>query len=93
MWKGSNATFIYTILQSLMENWSRSLLSALFNVPDIGLSEDLDRVIGVASPYPWASIFVAGAAAVATGLILSPLDIIRTRYVAITGSLDVKSHY
>jgi fusion and transport protein UGO1 len=79
VWKGSNATFIYTVLQSLLENWSRSLLSALFNVPDIGLRDDLDRLIDVASPYPWASLFVAGAAAVATGLILSPLDLVRTR--------------
>ena len=79
VWKGSNATFLYTVLQSLLENWSRSLLSALFNVPDLGGKDDLDRLIDIASPYPWASLFVAAAAAVATGLILSPLDIVRTR--------------
>lgn len=81
VWKGSNATFLYNVLQSLLENWSRSLLSALFNVPDLGVKDDLDRFIDIASPYPWASLFVAAAAAVATGLILSPLDIVRTRYV------------
>lgn len=79
VWKGSNATFIYSVLQSLLENWSRSLLSALFNVPDLGVRDDLDRLIDIASPYPWASLFVAAAAAVATGLILSPLDLVRTR--------------
>ncbi|KXX76575.1 Mitochondrial fusion and transport protein ugo1 [Madurella mycetomatis] len=81
VWKGSNATFIYSVLQSLLENWSRSLLSALFNVPDLGVKNDMDRLVDLASPYPWASLFVAAAAAVATGLILSPLDMVRTRLV------------
>ncbi|KAJ9160661.1 hypothetical protein NKR19_g2994 [Coniochaeta hoffmannii] len=81
VWKGSNATFLYTVLSSLLENWSRSLLSALFNVPDLGVKDDLDRLIDLASPYPWASLFVAAAAAVTTGLILSPLDLVRTRLI------------
>lgn len=79
VWKGSNATFLYTILQSLLENWSRSFLSAIFNVPDLGVKEDIDRLIDIASPYPWSSLFVAAAAAVATGVALSPLDLVRTR--------------
>ncbi|KAK3945748.1 mitochondrial fusion and transport protein ugo1 [Diplogelasinospora grovesii] len=81
VWKGSNATFIYSVLQSLLENWSRSLLSALFNVPDLGVRDDMDRLIDIASPYPWASLFVAAAAAVVTGVILSPLDLVRTRLI------------
>jgi hypothetical protein len=80
VWKGSNAAFLYTVLQSLLENWGRSFLSAIFNVPDMGVREDIDRMIDIASPYPWASLFVAAAAAVATGLALSPLDLVRTRY-------------
>lgn len=79
VWKGSNATFLYTVLQSLLENWSRSFFSAIFNVPDLGVKEDIDRLIDIASPYPWVSLFVAGAAAVATGVLLSPLDLVRTR--------------
>ncbi|KAI1466702.1 mitochondrial carrier [Daldinia caldariorum] len=81
VWKGTNATFLYTVLQSLLENWSRSLLSALLNVPDLGLKDDVDRLVDVASPYPWVSLCVAAAAAVATGLILSPLDLVRTRLI------------
>lgn len=80
VWKGSNATFLYTVLQSLLENWSRSFLSAIFNVPDLGVKDDIDRLIDIASPYPWASLFVAAAAAVATGVVLAPLDLVRTRY-------------
>ncbi|KXJ93411.1 mitochondrial carrier domain-containing protein [Microdochium bolleyi] len=81
VWKGTNATFLYTVLQSLLENWSRSLLSALLNVPDLGLKDDVDRLVDVASPYPWLSLGVAAAAAVATGLALAPLDLVRTRLI------------
>ncbi|KAI1043378.1 hypothetical protein LB505_002098 [Fusarium chuoi] len=86
VWKGSNATFLYTVLQSLLENWGRSFLSAIFNVPDMGVREDIDRMIDIASPYPWASLFVAAAAAVATGLALSPLDLVRTRLIVTPSS-------
>lgn len=79
VWKGSNATFLYTVLQSLLENWSRSFLSAIFNVPDLGVKDDIDRLVDIASPYPWASLFVAATAAVATGVLLAPLDLVRTR--------------
>ncbi|KAI0416758.1 mitochondrial carrier domain-containing protein [Xylaria grammica] len=81
VWKGTNATFLYSILQSLLENWGRSLLSALLNVPDLGFKDDVDRLVDIASPYPWASLCVAAAAAITTGLILAPLDLIRTRLI------------
>lgn len=81
VWKASNATFLYTVLHSLLENWSRSFLSAIFNVPDLGLKEDIDRIIDIATPYPWASLFVAAGAAVVTGLALAPLDLVRTRLI------------
>ncbi|KAH7318422.1 putative mitochondrial fusion protein [Stachybotrys elegans] len=86
VWKGSNATFLYTILQSLFENWSRSFLSAIFNVPDLGVKDDLERLVDIASPYPWASLLVAGVAAVATGVILAPLDLVRTRLIVTPSS-------
>ncbi|KAJ2974269.1 hypothetical protein NUW58_g8711 [Xylaria curta] len=86
VWKGTNATFLYSILQSLFENWGRSLLSALLNVPDLGVKDDVDRLVDIASPYPWASLCVAAAAAVTTGLILAPLDLIRTRLIVTSTS-------
>ncbi|TGJ87021.1 hypothetical protein E0Z10_g1725 [Xylaria hypoxylon] len=86
VWKGTNATFLYSILQSLLENWGRSLLSALLNVPDLGVKDDVDRLVHIASPYPWASLCVAAAAAVTTGLILAPLDLIRTRLIVTSTS-------
>ncbi|KAI0536748.1 mitochondrial carrier domain-containing protein [Xylaria digitata] len=86
VWKGTNSTFLYSILQSLLENWGRSLLSALLNVPDLGVKDDVDRLVEIASPYPWASLCVAAAAAVTTGLILAPLDLIRTRLIVTSTS-------
>lgn len=97
VWKGANASFLYGLLSSLLENWTRGVLSALFNVPDLGsvvagaagatagssggAAEALmDRLADVAAPYPWASLAVAATAALATGLLLAPLDIVRTRY-------------
>ncbi|RFU31535.1 hypothetical protein B7463_g4818, partial [Scytalidium lignicola] len=82
VWKGTNATFVYNILLRTIESWSRSMLSALFNVPDpsvmagLGMSADV-----LDAPYPWASLVVAVGAAAAAGLILAPLDIIRTRLI------------
>ncbi|PTB69634.1 mitochondrial carrier [Trichoderma citrinoviride] len=81
VWKGANATFLYTVLQSLLENWSRSFLSAVFNVPDLGVRDNIDRLVDIASPYPWASLLVAAAAAVTTSLALAPLDLVRTRLI------------
>ncbi|KAL6878917.1 mitochondrial carrier domain-containing protein [Trichoderma novae-zelandiae] len=81
VWKGANATFLYTVLQSLLENWSRSFLSAIFNVPDLGFKDNIDRLVDIASPYPWASLLVAAAAAVTTSLVLAPLDLVRTRLI------------
>jgi fusion and transport protein UGO1 len=80
VWKGSNATFVYAFLLKAVESWSRGVFSALFNVPDAGVIGGLGAVTEVAdSPYPWASLAVAVAASVATGLILAPLDLVRTK--------------
>lgn len=80
VWKGSNVTFMYSFLLKTIENWSRGVLSALFNVPDpgsiVGLSTAADVVDGT---YPWASLAVAVAAAVSAGLILAPVDLVRTK--------------
>ncbi|KFA77788.1 hypothetical protein S40288_00412 [Stachybotrys chartarum IBT 40288] len=86
VWKGSNATFLFTVLQSLLENWSRSFLSAIFNVPDLGVKDDLERLVDIASPYPWASLLIAGSAAVATGVLLAPLDLVRTKLIVTPNS-------
>jgi mitochondrial fusion and transport protein UGO1 len=82
VWKGSNATFIYSVLFKTVETWSRSLIAAIVNVPDPGMIAGLGLNVDVAdSPYPWASLGVAVAAAATAGLLLAPLDVVRTKSV------------
>lgn len=80
VWKASNATFFYSILLKTIEGWSRGLLSAIFNVPDPGSVVGLGASVEVIdTQYPWASLAVAVGAAAMAGVILAPLDIIRTK--------------
>lgn len=82
VWKASNTTFVYSLLLQSLEKWSRGLWSALLNVPDTGLNTGIEMSADFANlPYPWASLGVAIAAAATAGIILAPLDIIRTKYV------------
>ncbi|KAI9802376.1 MAG: mitochondrial fusion and transport protein ugo1 [Piccolia ochrophora] len=80
VWKGANATFIYSVLLRTVESWTRGLLAAIFNVPDPGLlaGVGIGGVDIADSLYPWASFSVAVAAAGIAGVLLAPLDIVRT---------------
>ncbi|KAF1991146.1 mitochondrial carrier [Aulographum hederae CBS 113979] len=81
VWKGTNSTFVYNVLSRTIESWTRSLLSALLNLPDPGLSGN--SAVGgldiVESPNPLLSLFVAVGAAGIAGVVLAPLDLVRTR--------------
>ncbi|KAI9707602.1 MAG: mitochondrial fusion and transport protein ugo1 [Candelina mexicana] len=83
VWKGANTSFVYSILHKTIESWSRSLLSALLNVPDPGLvaGAGVGGLDIVDSPYPLASLGIAVAAAGLAGLFLAPLDMVRTRLI------------
>jgi fusion and transport protein UGO1 len=85
IWKGTNSTFVYNVLLKTIETWTRSLLSALLNLPDpallsIGPSTTPGGLSILDSPNPMAGIAVAVAAAGIAGLVLAPIDMIRTRY-------------
>lgn len=82
-WKGTNITFIYTILLKGIETWTRSMLAALFNLPDPGLVGATGSIGGldiIDSPSPFTSLIVAVSAAGLAGVLLAPLDMARTRY-------------
>lgn len=85
VWKGTNVTFLYSLLLKTLETWTRSMFSALFNLPDPGFITDVGGGVGgldiLDSPSPLASLGVAVVAASVAGLLLAPLDIVRTRYV------------
>ena len=78
VWKGTNVTFVHALLSKTVENWSRGLIAALMNLPDPSLGASADVIDPT---YPWASLGLAVVAAVVTGLILSPLDLVRTKYI------------
>ncbi|KAI9726026.1 MAG: mitochondrial fusion and transport protein ugo1 [Chrysothrix sp. TS-e1954] len=83
VWKGANITFIYGLLLKTVETWTRSMLSAVLNLPDAGLIPGASTTVGgldiIDSPSPLLSLSVAVAAAGVASLVLAPLDIARTR--------------
>ncbi|PSK42674.1 Mitochondrial fusion and transport protein ugo1 [Elsinoe australis] len=100
LWKATNATFVYNVLVKALESWTRSMLSALANLPDpaalAGTPSDLvaSAVGGVDvadSPSPLASLGVAVAAAAIAGVLLAPLDLVRTRLIITPTSLPPRA--
>ncbi|KAF2648889.1 mitochondrial carrier [Lophiostoma macrostomum CBS 122681] len=85
VWKGTNVTFVYNFLLRTTESWTRSMLSALLNIPDPGLMGTTASGIGgldiIDSPSPLMSLAVAVAAAAVAAISLAPLDLIRTRLI------------
>ncbi|PQE06990.1 Mitochondrial carrier domain protein [Rutstroemia sp. NJR-2017a BBW] len=77
VWKATNVTFIYGITHKTLESWLRSMISAVLNIPDPGLATA--DVVG--SPNPWTSLGVTVAAAATAGLILAPMDLVRTKLI------------
>ncbi|KAF3910009.1 hypothetical protein AA313_de0202919 [Arthrobotrys entomopaga] len=75
VWKGSNSTFVYTVLTSTIEAWTQSFLSAVVNIPDPSITEVID------SPAPLTALCIVVASSAITALLLAPLDIVRTRII------------
>jgi len=97
VWKGTNVTFVYNFLLKTTESWTRSLLSALLNVPDPGLVGGGASGIGgldiLDSPSPLMSLGVAVAAAGIAATLLAPLDLIRTRLIVTPTSAPPRTIY
>lgn len=73
-WAGQNSSFVYGVVLRTLESWTGSFLSAVLSLPDPGLTDIAD------STYPLFSLGVGVAASAIAAMILSPLDIVRTRY-------------
>ncbi|KAI9676357.1 MAG: mitochondrial fusion and transport protein ugo1 [Caeruleum heppii] len=86
VWKASNTTFILSVLTKTLESLTRGLLAAVLNVPDPGVGS-IGGTTGIGgvdlgdSPWPFASLGVAVAAAGIAGIILAPIDMVRTRLI------------
>lgn len=94
IWRGSNCTFLYSVLLRTTDSFIRSLLLALIGLPEIvgpdqsglgpGLTVGSAGFSGLdlsASPNPIGSLVVVGLASCITGLLLAPLDLVRTRLI------------
>ncbi|KAJ4346909.1 uncharacterized protein N0V89_010842 [Didymosphaeria variabile] len=97
VWKGTNVTFIYNFLLKTTESWTRSMLSALLNLPDPGLMGTSASGIGgldiIDSPSPLTSLGVAVAATAIAATLLAPLDLIRTRLIVTPTSAPPRTIY
>ncbi len=95
LWRATNCTFLYSIAIRTIDSFIRSLLLAIVGLPDIigpdpgGLGPSLS-VTGSAgfsgldlseSPNPIGSLIIVGLASCITGLLLAPLDLVRTRLI------------
>ncbi|KAI4283260.1 MAG: hypothetical protein L6R35_005228 [Caloplaca aegaea] len=86
IWKGTNSTYIHSILLSTLTSFARSFFATLFAIPDPSLSFQINTSAGSAggldilsSPAPIASLAIAVSAAGIAGILLAPLDIARTK--------------
>ena len=95
IWRASNVTFLYSVLLRTTDSFIRSLLLAIVGLPDIvgpdpgGLGPGLS-VTGSAgfcgldltgSPNPLGSLVIVGLASCIAGVLLAPLDLVRTRLI------------
>jgi fusion and transport protein UGO1 len=100
LWRATNCTFLYSILLRTTDSFLRSLLLALFGLPDLSGNENGGLTPGITSsagagttgldlsdsPSPIASLVVIGLASCLSGLLLSPLDLVRTRLIVTPAS-------
>ncbi|CAK4017380.1 mitochondrial fusion and transport ugo1-like [Lecanosticta acicola] len=95
LWRATNTTFLYSILLRTTDSFIRSLLLAILGLPDLsgpdqgGLAPGLSSGGGAGfsgidlseSPNAIGSLIVVGLAGCLTGLMLAPLDLVRTRLI------------
>jgi mitochondrial fusion and transport protein UGO1 len=92
MWRGTNTTFIHSVLSRTLETFFRSFLAALFGIaePDVlppFTASALPDTSILASSAPAATVLISTAATALAALMLSPVDAARTRLI-LTPSTD-----
>ncbi|CEP63720.1 mitofusin complex protein UGO1 LALA0_S09e00980g [Lachancea lanzarotensis] len=85
LWRANNTTFIYNFLSVTLDAWFTGLISPFLQIPDPYFIDI------VHSTDPRKSIALTVCASVFTGLILLPLDLIRTRLTVTSVKLPDRS--
>jgi mitochondrial fusion and transport protein UGO1 len=85
VWRGTNTTFIYSILSKTLETFFRSFLAALFGVAEqdvlFSSSSTVPDSAVLSSLSPAATVLIATAASSLSALVLAPVDAARTRLI------------
>lgn len=96
MWRGTNSTFIYSVLMRTFETFFRSFFAAVFGIAEneIALSAVSTTVADssiLTSTSPTATVLIATAATAISALILAPIDAARTRLILTPASQEPRS--
>nr|POE72937.1 mitochondrial fusion and transport protein ugo1 [Quercus suber] len=95
LWRASNCTFLYSAMLRTLDAFIRSLLLAIVGLPEISGPDNSGLAPALAvpgslgfsgldlydSPNPVGSLIIVGMSSCLAGLLLSPLDLIRTRLI------------
>jgi len=84
IWKGQNAGFACYVLQTTLENWLGSLLSAILALPDPAVADISESI------HPLASLGLVVTSSALSAIILAPLDILRVQQMV---ALAEDSHF
>ncbi|MCJ1448149.1 MAG: mitochondrial fusion and transport protein ugo1 [Stictis urceolatum] len=101
VWKGTNSTFVHSILLSTLTTFLRSLLCAIVGLPDPGLPlapssslpgpSSLTGIDILSSPAPVMALFAAVSASGLAGILLAPIDIARTKLMLTPATMPPRS--
>ncbi|KAK7205317.1 mitochondrial carrier domain-containing protein [Myxozyma melibiosi] len=75
IWKGSNVTFVQNLAFNTIESWMSAFFSAIIGISDPSIIDVID------STHPLVALFASVTATTVTALLLSPLDIVRTKLI------------
>ncbi|KAI1615651.1 hypothetical protein EDD37DRAFT_636258 [Exophiala viscosa] len=96
MWRSTNSTFVYNILNKTLETFLRSFLAAVLGLAetDILASAGTGAIPDASilnSTTPAATILIATAAAAISSLVLAPIDAARTRLILTPSSQEPRT--
>ncbi|KAK2756440.1 mitochondrial fusion and transport protein ugo1 [Arachnomyces sp. PD_36] len=80
IWKGSNATFIYSLLLPTLNTFIRSLLSAILGLPEDGNPTPIATDI-LTAVSPGTTLVLTLVSSALSSIILSPIDTARTHLI------------
>ena len=96
LWRGTNTTFIYSLLLRTFETFFRGLLAALLGIAESDLlvpapSGAIPSASILISTSPAATVLIATVSSAISSLILSPIDASRTRLILTPSSRPPRS--